>query len=68
MRGFFVILGERIDGIDIEKVNEKQWELFTNHHLGSWLGVQTGYDPYDKQVWIKIESTLMLVTKGSFER
>jgi len=36
--------------IDIEKINDYQWDMFTTHHLGEWKGVQTGYSPNDDEV------------------
>ena len=36
--------------ININKINDYQWDLFTNYQLGSWKGVQTGYDPLNDDV------------------
>ena len=30
---------------ELELFHKNQWELYTQHHVGHWFGIQSGYDP-----------------------
>lgn len=46
----YTYLNSAAGQVDIEKINEVQWDLFCRHHVGHWKGVQTGYDPMNDEV------------------
>lgn len=32
-------------GFEVETFHKNQWELYLQHHVGRWVGIQAGYDP-----------------------
>lgn len=36
--------------INMNRINDYQWDLLTNYQLGLWKGIQTGYDPLNDDV------------------